>query len=93
MLRLRQVKVSTQEDEEVVLLNKIAKRLNIKPNSFHLAKIVKKSLDARDKKDLHYVYEADVSFPSESLENKILRKKIKDVLKTPQSVDKPLDFF
>ena len=83
MLRLRQIKVSVKEDEEVVLLNKIAKRLNIKPGSFHLAKIVKKSLDARDKKDLHYVYEVDVSLDLESLENKILRKKIKDVLKTP----------
>lgn len=58
MIRVRGVKLAIEEDNEFVLKTKICKKIKIKNiNSY---KIVKKSIDARDKNNIYYVYELDI---------------------------------
>ena len=60
MIRLRQVKVSIYEEDK--LLSKIESILKTKVESYSL---IKKSLDARKKPELYYIYEVDVSVLNE----------------------------
>lgn len=79
MIRIRQLKLSI-EKKDSDLLPKIAKKLNISLKKIKEYKIVKKSLDARDKKNLMYVYEVDVELLDN--ENEILAKNTsKDIYK------------
>ena len=55
MIRLRQVKLSIYEEDKLV--TKIESILKTKVESYT---IIKKSLDARKKPDLYYIYEVDV---------------------------------
>lgn len=64
MLRLNQIKVPVSAGEEV-LKEKIAKL--IRTNEFKLEAIVKKSIDARDKDNLIYIYSVDISSPKEKV--------------------------
>ena len=61
MIRVRQIKVNIENDNTNNLLNKISKKLGIDPSSILDYKIVKKSLDARDKRNICYVYEVDIN--------------------------------
>ena len=76
MIRVRQVKVEIEKDN---LLEKIAKKLKVKQEEIINYKIVKKSIDARDKKSIYYVYEVDVELTNQ---NKI--KLSSDILITPK---------
>ena len=58
MIRVRQIKVSILNDTRDELKNKILKKLNIK--EINDIKIIKKSIDARDKENIFYVYEVDI---------------------------------
>ena len=79
MIRLRQIKINVESN--CTLKRKISKILNISETDIKDIKIVKKSLDARKKDNLFFVYEVDITTP---LENEILNKnKSKDILKTP----------
>ena len=81
MIRVRQVKVKVLEDGEDTLLKNVSKKLAIKVSDISSYKIIKKSIDARDKKDIYYVYEVDIDT---SLEEKILNKnKSNDILVSP----------
>ena len=76
MIRVRQVKVSILEDNIDKLKENILKKLKVN-EKINDIKIVKKSIDARDKENIYYVYEVDVD---------IIDKNIKfnnDILKTP----------
>ena len=84
MLRIRQIKLPINHNKHDLKL-KIAKKLKIKENEIINFKINKKSLDARDKKNLIYVYEIDVNLKNE---NHILNKNLKDILKTPNETYK-----
>ena len=78
MIRVRQVKVLIEEDN---LLEKAAKKLKIRVDEIISYKIVKKSIDARDKNNIYYVYEVDLEV--------INQKKIRfneDVIITPNEV-------
>ncbi len=75
MIRVRQVKVLVEEDCEEVLLARIAKKLSLQKSDIQHYEIVKKSIDARNKEAIYYVYEVDVLTDQEKM---ILRKK-KDV--------------
>lgn len=78
MIRLRQIKVKIDEDN---LLEKCAKKLKIDVCNIKEYKINKRSLDARKKGDLYYIYEVDILVDNE---NKLLKyNKDKDILKTP----------
>ena len=79
MIRVRQVKVALGEEEN--LKRKVAKKLRVKEESIKNLIIQKKSLDARRKSDIYYVYEVDVCV---SMEKKILKKvSSKDIFLAP----------
>ena len=71
MIRVREIKVSVLNDTKNQLLERLAKKISVPVSSILDSKIVKKSLDARDKEQIFWVYEVDVSLPNEE---KILRK-------------------
>lgn len=70
MIRLRQIKVAVEEDNTTLKL-KVAKLLHINPTAIKELHIIKKSLDARKKDNLFYVYEVDVKVSNET---QILKK-------------------
>ena len=80
VIRVRQIKVSILKDTEEYLKNKISHKLMIKSSDISSYQILKKSIDARDKKNIFYVYEVDVETP---LEKSILKKDLEDVLLSP----------
>ena len=81
MIRIRQVKVDILSNEND-LLKKISKILNCKIEDIKEYKIIKKSLDARDKNNFMFIYTVDVKIENE---NKILSKlKSKDIFLTPK---------
>ena len=63
MIRVRQVKVGI--DEEDKLIKKISLKLGISSNKIKSFNIIKKSLDARRKEYIHYVYEVDCDIEDE----------------------------
>lgn len=83
MIRLRQIKIEINNDNELEIKKQIAKKLKIITNDINDIKISKKSLDARQKPKLLYIYEVDISVLNEET---ILRKntKDKDILKSPK---------
>ena len=78
MIRIRQIKVPINHNEDDIKI-KISKKLNIKINEIKTIKINKQSIDAR-KNEINYVYELDIETKDD---NKILKRNIKDVAKTP----------
>ena len=80
MIRIRQVKIGIEEEQK--LPKKIAKILNVNINDIKNIIINKKSLDARKKDGLFYVYEVDVDIQQE--EKVLSKSNSKDVFKTPK---------
>ncbi len=84
MIRIRQVKVPILEDNEMGIIYRIAKRLKVDSDFIEDYKIIKKSIDARDKNNILFVYEFDVSCDRES---EILRRnKSNDIFVAPEDV-------
>lgn len=79
MIRLRQVKLSVNAKDE--LKKKCANRLNINIKNIKSLKIIKRSLDARKKPNLFYVYEVDIDVENE--EYILKNNKDNDIFKTP----------
>ena len=77
MIRIRQIKMPITHTKQD-LINKICKKLNIKKENIKKIIINKKSIDAR--KEINYIYEVDIET---NQEKEILKRKIKDTLKTP----------
>lgn len=75
MIRVRNIKLLIEEDNEENLLKRIYKKLRI--NNINSYKIVKKSIDARDKSNIYYVYELDIDT------NERVRIDNKDIFNTP----------
>ncbi len=81
MIRIRQLKLSVLEPEEK-LISKIKKVLSIEESDIFSWQIRKKSIDARKKDQLCYVYEIDVEVKNEY---EILKKKSsKDIFSSPK---------
>ena len=77
MIRLRQVKVDILKDTKEEILRKVAKQLNINKSDIKDLKIIKKSLDARKKDQLFFVYELDISTTNdEEIVNEINSKDV-----------------
>ena len=77
MIRVRQVKVHIDNNN---LVKKIASKLNVKESDIKYYKIVKKSIDARDKNNIFYIYEVDIEVLNEEI---ILKNnKSNDILKS-----------
>ena len=70
MIRIRQIKINIENNQEITLTKKISRILNLQTKNIEY-NIVKKSLDARKKDNLVYVYEVDVKVDNE---DKILSK-------------------
>ena len=60
MYRIRQIKLLVEKDNESSLLKKISKKLDIDINDIDSYKVVKKSIDARNKNEIFFVYEVDI---------------------------------
>ena len=84
MIRLRQIDIGVDiAEENKEILKQCAKKLRIRENQIQGCKIIKKSIDARDKSKIVYCYEIDVEFRNIEDEEKILKKnKSKDIFKT-----------
>ena len=84
MIRLRQIDIGVDiAEENKEILKQCAKKLRIRENQIQGCKIIKKSIDARDKSKIVYCYEIDVEFRNIDDEEKILKKnKSKDIFKT-----------
>ena len=79
MIRVRQVKVPILESDK--LLSKIASKIRVDKSFILDFNIIKRSIDARDKSNILYVYEVNVSLANE---DKVLKKnKSVDILKSP----------
>ena len=79
MIRLRQIKINITEEQN--LKEKVAKELKISENDILEITIIKKSLDARKKDNLFFVYEVDIKT---NQEEKILKhNKSQDIFVTP----------
>ena len=78
MILVRQIKIPILEDTNDHLLNKIYQKLKVSFNEVKQYKIVKKSIDARDKKNIFYVYEVQVEV---SNEEKVLKHSSNDIVK------------
>ncbi len=71
MIRIRQVKINIEKDSPDFWIQKVAKTLFLLPQDILHIMIHKKSLDARQKGNLFYVYEFDVEVENEE---KVLKK-------------------
>ena len=83
MIRVRQIKISIEKDSETELRHQLASKLNIKEKSIQDIKITKKSLDARQKPQLYYIYEVDAKLEDEK---SILKHKFRnqDIFLSPK---------
>ena len=83
MIRVRQIKISIEKDSKEELKHKLSIKLNTKEKNIQSFKIIKKSLDARQKPNLYYIYELDVKLKNEQ---SILNHKIdnKDIFLSPK---------
>lgn len=73
MIRINEIKLSLDEDESV-LAEKAAKILKINKKYINALTIYKKSVDARDKDDIHFSYSVDVEI---ALDEKQITSKCK----------------
>ena len=80
MLRIRQIKVPINDND---VKKYTANKIKIKKEEILSLNINKKSIDARKKEDIHFVYEVDVTLKNES---KILKIKNKDISITPKEI-------
>ena len=60
MIRLNDLRLGLEEPTEA-LRDRAAKKLRLKPERIEELKLLRRSLDARDKSDLHYVCSAAVT--------------------------------
>lgn len=70
MEKISNIKLSLNEDESTLIL-KAAKILKTKPEKLHNLKICKKSLDARDKNNIFYLYTVEVCDSRGEINSKI----------------------
>lgn len=64
MIRIPEIKLSLDDDESR-LIEEISRKLQIDKNSIRSYKIFKKSIDARKKNELHFVYTVDIEVNNE----------------------------
>ncbi|TJX15424.1 NAD(P)/FAD-dependent oxidoreductase [Tissierella creatinini] len=80
MIRIPEIKLSLDEDESR-LIKDISTKLNIGEESIKSYRIFKKSIDARKKNDIHFVYSVDIEVDKEDVLLKRYAKK--GIIKTP----------
>ena len=80
MIRIRQVEMDLDCTREQII-EKCAKKLKIDKSRIQDIKIVKKSIDARDKRKIFYCFEVDIKTQGE--DKVLLRNKSNDIFKAP----------
>lgn len=60
MIRVRQVKVNIFNSNIEEIKKQTSKKLRIKENDINNIKIIKESIDARDKENIYYIYEVEI---------------------------------
>lgn len=65
MLRVANLAVPLQKDADQAALNQALRKLKIRPDQITAWHVSKRSVDARDKGDVHFVYTVDVAIPGE----------------------------
>lgn len=86
MLRFKQIKIREDIPEKEVF-NLICKKYNLDKSIIVSWHIFKKSIDARDKNDIHYSYSVDIEFEIEKEQiifNKIKNKKNVEIVEKPE---------
>ena len=71
MIRVRQVKVDCKNDNNLELIRQVSRKLKIEQEEIKKLRIVKKSIDARFKPSIYYIYEVDITIDNE---NKVLKR-------------------
>lgn len=66
MIRVRQIKVDVRKDSYDELVSSLVRKLNINNSDIIDVNIVKRSIDARHKDNVYFIYEVDVSLRNES---------------------------
>ena len=66
MIRVRQIKVDVRKDSYEKLVSSLVRKLKVKCNDIVNVNIVKRSIDARHKDSVCFIYEVDVSLKNES---------------------------
>lgn len=87
MLRFKQIKIREDIEEEEIF-NIICKKYNIDKSTVISWNIFKKSIDARDKKDIHYSYSVDIEFQIEKeyfIFNEIKNKKNVEIIEKKEA--------
>ena len=69
MIRINQIKMKLTDGEDRLSM-KVSSLLRLRPEEIHSIKIVKKSVDARNKPDIKYVYSVNVTVENEKKINK-----------------------
>lgn len=82
MLRVSQVKLSLEEDEQQ-LENKLRAKLKLSKKTVFTYQIHRRNIDARDKNMIYFVYSIDVKL-DKNKEKDVLHKKLKDVAIAPK---------
>ncbi|WP_346749526.1 type ISP restriction/modification enzyme [uncultured Brachyspira sp.] len=80
MIRISQIKIPIKENTRDKIILECSRKLRINKSNIESYKINKRSIDARKKPDLFYVYELDLVVKDEEV---ILRRS-KDIRKTPK---------
>jgi uncharacterized FAD-dependent dehydrogenase len=80
MINIKNIKINLLNNNYDELKNKIINRLKINKEDLLEIKIIRESIDARDKNNIMIVYEVDINVKNENI---ILKKKYKDVSVAP----------
>ena len=89
MLRIREVKIPISLDNDEYIKKKISKQLNISKEEIIDYKILKKSIDARDKNNILFIYEFALNLKNENKIN--LSKNISEYIETKYLFNKEKD--
>ena len=89
MLRIREVKIPISLDNDEYIKKKISKLLNISKEEIIDYKILKKSIDARDKNNILFIYEFALNLKNENKIN--LSKNISEYIETEYEFTKEKD--
>lgn len=86
MIRISNLSLGLQ-DEMTEIIQKSAKILQVSPDDIGKATLVRQSVDARKKNDIHYTATVDISLSSSKKENQILKKSNNRNLSSPKPVE------
>ncbi|MBP3635922.1 MAG: NAD(P)/FAD-dependent oxidoreductase [Bacilli bacterium] len=65
MIRVRQIKININNNTIDEIIYKTASKLKINKNDISSIEVVKKSIDARDKENINYIYEVEIDVKNE----------------------------